>query len=97
MPHSKQKAISPVRAFLDAHPEVQTIEPEPFDLSAFDVELDPRRVPTFGVIVEGAEAKKKRKAPKLPSLEDADYRPPQPPAQDPEPPPPVAPDDFGDW
>lgn len=81
---------------------VETIEPESFDLSAFDLELDPKRVPTFGVIVDGdtKKKKKKREVPtNLPS-DDEDYRPPPPPSHDPEPPPPPPAgndDEFGDW
>jgi poly(A) polymerase len=75
---------------------VETIEPEPPDLSTFEVELDPRRVPTFGSIVEGQNGKKRRRA-RVPSdSEGDDYKPPPPPVPGSEPP---APDDdtFGDW
>ncbi len=79
---------------------VETIEPEAIDVSAFDVELDPRRVATFGAIVEGQGKKKRRH---IPSVEDDDYRPP--PADDsggaPLPPPPASEPSgdglFGDW
>ena len=82
--------------------KVETIEPEAYDLSAFDVELDPRRVPTFGVIVEGDTKKKKRReVPKTPPAgEEEDYRPPPPPGGEPTPPPPPPAgndDEFGDW
>ena len=80
---------------------VETIEPETFDVSAFDVELDPKRVPTFGTIVEGGGAKKKRKQiPRVPpGAGSEDYKPPPPPSDDPAPPPPPPPndDEFGDW
>ena len=75
------------------------IEPAALDLSAFDVELDPKRVPTFGSIVEG-KGRPKRKGPRVPDDVD-DYRPPPPPGSDAPPPPPPpsndAPDTFGDW
>jgi poly(A) polymerase len=80
--------------------EVKTLEPEPMDLSAFDVELDPKRVPTFTSIVEGEEqADKKRRRPRLPKDDDDTYKPPPPPGTDQEhPPAPPADDDvFGDW
>ena len=82
--------------------KVSDIEPETIDLSAFDVELDPRRVPTFGTIVEGEESKKKNKR-RAPTSADDDYRPPPPPGSDggfaPPPPPSSTPtnDTFGDW
>ncbi len=83
--------------------KVRDIEPETIDLSAFDVELDPRRVPTFGTIVEGEDSKKKNKR-RAPTSADDDYRPPPPPGSDggdfaPPPPPSSAPtsDTFGDW
>lgn len=81
--------------------KIETIEPPPLDLSAFDVELDPRRVPTFGTIVE--HDKKKPKPRRAPSASDDDYRPPPPPGSDlpgAPPSPPPAPSDsgsFGDW
>jgi hypothetical protein len=74
---------------------VEEIEPEQIDLSAFDVELDPHRVPTFGSIVEGQAKKKKRSQPAT----DDDYKPPPPPGEG-GPPPPAPPgggDSFGDW
>ncbi|MEM7198665.1 MAG: polynucleotide adenylyltransferase PcnB [Planctomycetota bacterium] len=83
--------------------KIEVIEPEPIDLSAFDVELGPRQVPTFGVIIddEGGPAKKskKRRTQRMPPSEEDDYRPPPPPTQpDPAPPPPQPSDDeFGDW
>ena len=78
------------------------IEPQPLDLSAFDVELDPKRVPTFGSIVEGKGRPKKR-SPRVPDDGVDDYRPPPPPGSDsgPSAPPPAPPSDdrdsFGDW
>lgn len=83
--------------------KVDTIEPEKFDVSAFDVELDPKRVPTFGAIVEAdSHGKKKRKqVPRVPPGEGSeDYKPPPPPSPstDPQPtPPPDRDDEFGDW
>ena len=79
---------------------VETLEPEGVDLSAFDVELDPRRVASFGAIVEGQGGgdKKRRKVPQSPPDRDVDYKPPPPPQSDPDlPPPPPPRDDFGDW
>lgn len=82
--------------------KVRDIEPETIDLSAFDVELDPRRVPTFGTIVEGEDSKKKNKR-RAPTSAEDDYRPPPPPGSDggfaPPPPPSSTPtsDTFGDW
>ena len=77
------------------------IEPPPLDLTAFDVELDPKRVPTFGSIVEG-KGRPKRRAPRLPDDSGIDdYKPPPPPgggdAPPPAPPPEREPDTFGDW
>jgi poly(A) polymerase len=79
---------------------VETIEPTALDLSAFDVELDPKRVPTFGTIVEGRTQKKRARVPTAKEVED--YRPPPPPGEDSAPPPPPRgptgnPDTFGDW
>ena len=84
--------------------KVDTIEPVAVDLSAFDVELDPRRVPTFGTIVEGdTKKKKKKRRGGRHGIVDGDlddYKPP-PPSSDggDAPPPPPAPgaDTFGDW
>jgi hypothetical protein len=42
-----------VPRYRDRRGKVDVIEPAALDLSAFDVELDPKRVPTFGSIVEG--------------------------------------------
>ena len=90
---------------MDRRGKVDVIEPQQLDLTAFDIELDPKRVPTFGSIVEGKGRPKKR-APRMPDEGRDDYRPPPPPGQgdDPSnaPPPPVddAPtggDTFGDW
>lgn len=76
------------------------IEPPPLDLSAFDVELDPKRVPTFGSIVEG-KGRPKRRSPRVPDDGVDDYKPPPPGGDAPPPPPPPAnndsPDTFGDW
>lgn len=80
--------------------QVEAIEPTPVDVSAFDVELDPRRVPTFGTIVD-AEKKKPRRAGPVPGASDDNYRPPPPPGGDAPPlPPPPGPAErgpFGDW
>ena len=85
---------------MDRRGKIEVIEPQQLDLSAFDIELDPKRVPTFGSIVEG-KGRPKRKAPRLPDEGRDDYRPPPPPGQgDPSsapPPPPPADDTFGDW
>ncbi len=84
--------------------QVETIEPEAVDLSAFDIELSPRRAPSFGTIVEGQGKKKKRAT--MSFEEDSDsYRPPPPPVSDdgappdaaPPPPPPPSDGGFGDW
>lgn len=85
----------------DRRGKVDVIEPPPLDLSAFDVELDPKRVPTFGSIVEG-KGRPKRRSPRVPEDGVDDYKPPPPPGSDaPPPPPPPAnndsPDTFGDW
>ncbi len=85
----------------DRRGKVEVIEPAALDLSAFDVELDPKRVPTFGSIVEG-KGRPKRRSPRVPDDGVDDYRPPPPPGTDgPPPPPPTAPNDapdtFGDW
>jgi len=87
----------------DRRGKVEVLDPPPLDLSAFDVELDPKRVPTFGTIVEG-KSQKKRRGPKLPGEGLDDYRPPPPPGSGtgpdaPPPPPPSSsePDTFGDW
>ncbi len=89
----------------DRRGKVDVIEPTQLDLTAFDIELDPKRVPTFGSIVEGKD-RPKRKPPRMPDQGRDDYRPPPPPGQDDDPinapPPPVddAPsggDTFGDW
>ncbi len=90
---------------VDRRGKVDVIEPQQLDLTAFDIELDPKRVPTFGSIVEGKGRPKKR-TPRMPDEGRDDYRPPPPPGQDDDPinapPPPVddAPsggDTFGDW
>jgi poly(A) polymerase len=93
--------VDVVPRHVDRRGKVDVIEPPPLDLSAFDVELDPRRVPTFGSIVEG-KGRPKRKGPRVPG--DDDYRPPPPPGGSPgpdapPPPPPSSsePDTFGDW
>jgi len=89
-----------VPRYRDRRGKVEVIEPAALDLSAFDVELDPKRVPTFGSIVEGKDRPKKR-PPRLPDTTD-DYKPPPPPGSDkgpasPPPPPSDSPDTFGDW
>ena len=78
----------------------EVIEPIAQDLAAFDVELDPKRVPTFGSIDEG-KGRPKRKGPRVSDKGD-DYRPPPPPGTGsspsaPPPPPPADDDTFGDW
>jgi hypothetical protein len=91
-----------VPRYRDRRGKIHVIEPAPLDLSAFDVELDPKRVPTFGSIVEGRGRPKKR-PPRIPEDGVDDYRPPPPPGGDsgggaPPPPRPVdTPDTFGDW
>ncbi|MEC8253329.1 MAG: hypothetical protein VX044_08960, partial [Planctomycetota bacterium] len=85
----------------DRRGKVEVIEPVAQDLSAFDVELDPKRVPTFGSIVEG-KPRPKRRGPRLTNKSTDDYRPPPPPGSDAPPSsPPPAPrsddDTFGDW
>ncbi len=87
--------------YRDRRGEVDVIEPTALDLSAFDVELDPKRVPTFGSIVEG-KGRPKRRSPRVPEDGVDDYKPPPPPGSDAPPPaPPPAnndsPDTFGDW
>ena len=92
--------VDVVPRHVDRRGKVDVIEPPPLDLSAFDVELDPRRVPTFGSIVEG-KGRPKRRGPRVP--EDDEYRPPPPPGgltgpeTKPPPPPSQEPDTFGDW
>ncbi len=76
---------------------VETLEPAALDVTAFDVELGPRDVPTFGVIIEEGGAKRKRRAPRVPPEGDDEYRPPPPPSNEPEPPAPPSSDEFGDW
>ncbi len=94
------------RGRADRDNAVDTIEPAAIDVSAFDVELGPRDVPTFGVIIEDSDAprggRKKKRAPRsTPPEADDSYRPPPPPGTDPAPPPPPPPpaddDEFGDW
>jgi hypothetical protein len=84
----------------DRRGKVEVIEPQALDLSAFDVELDPKRVPTFGSIVEG-KGRPKRRSPRVPDDGADEYRPPPPPGSDAPPPPPAprndSPDSFGDW
>ncbi len=86
----------------DRRGKVEVIEPAPMDLTAFDVELDPKRVPTFGTIVEG-KGRPKRRAPRVREDGVDDYKPPPPPGSGPSAPPPPdqgKPDDsdtFGDW
>jgi poly(A) polymerase len=101
--HGRPRDVDVVPRYRDRRGEVDVIEPAALDLSAFDVELDPKRVPTFGSIVEG-KGQKKRRAPRVPEDGVDDYRPPPPPADvgggpaAPPPPPPVdTPDTFGDW
>lgn len=90
-----------VPKYRDRRGKVDVIEPPPLDLSAFDVELDPKRVPTFGSIVEGKN-RPKRRSPRVPEDGIDDYKPPPPPGSEPSPmappaPPADEPDTFGDW
>jgi len=84
----------------DRRGKVDVIEPKQLDLTAFDIELDPKRVPTFGSIVEG-KGRPKRRGPRVPDEGKDDYKPPPPPGSGGDPggaPPPPPPDDtFGDW
>lgn len=80
---------------------VEAIEPTAVDVSAFDLELDPRRVPTFGTIVD-AEQKRPKRGRAAPGTGDDNYRPPPPPTDElgptaPPPPPGVERGPFGDW
>jgi len=98
--HGSPRDVDVVPRYRDRRGKVEVIEPAALDLSAFDVELDPKRVPTFGSIVEGKDRPKKR-PPRLPDTTD-DYKPPPPPGSDkgpasPPPPPSDSPDTFGDW
>lgn len=94
--------VDVVPRYRDRRGKVEVIEPPSLDLSAFDVELDPKRVPTFGSIVEGKGRPKKRN-PRVMDGETDGYRPPPPPGGDdkpdapPPPPPAEGPDTFGDW
>ena len=94
--------VDVVPRYRDRRGKVDVIEPPALDLSAFDVELDPKRVPTFGSIVEG-KGRPKRRSPRVPEDGVDDYRPPPPPGSDlgpappPPPPAPEGPDTFGDW
>ncbi|MEC7583836.1 MAG: polynucleotide adenylyltransferase PcnB [Planctomycetota bacterium] len=88
--------VDVVPRYRDRRGKVEVIEPEPMDVSAFNVELDPKRVPTFGSIVEGKRPSKRR-SPRLPDKGKDDYKPPPPPAKNgPDTPPPDT-DSFGDW
>ena len=93
--------VGVVPRYRDRRGKVEVIEPVAQDLSAFDVELDPKRVPTFGSIVEG-QKRPKRRGPRLTNKGGDDYRPPPPPGTDaaptaPPPPPSNDDDTFGDW
>jgi poly(A) polymerase len=95
--------VDVVPRYRDRRGPVEVIEPPTLDLSAFDVELDPKRVPTFGSIVEGKNRPKKR-GPRIMDGDNDSYRPPPPPGSDgkrPDSPPPApaseGPDTFGDW
>jgi hypothetical protein len=91
--------VDVVPRYRDRRGKVDVIEPAALDLSAFDVELDPKRVPTFGTIVEG-KGRPKRKSPRVPDDGVDTYKPPPPPGSDgPGAPPPPPPNDpvFGDW
>jgi len=98
----RPRDVDVVPRYRDRRGEVDVIEPAALDLSAFDVELDPKRVPTFGSIVEG-KGRQKRRSPRVPEDGVDDYRPPPPPgdaggpAAPPPPPPADTPDTFGDW
>ncbi len=99
--HGGPRDVDVVPRHRDRRGKVEVIEPPPLDLSAFDVELDPKRVPTFGSIVEG-KGRPKRRSPRVPEDGVDDYKPPPPPGSDAPPPaPPPAnndsPDTFGDW
>ncbi|HEX5052712.1 MAG TPA: polynucleotide adenylyltransferase PcnB [Planctomycetota bacterium] len=100
--HGGPRDVDVVPRYRDRRGKVEVIEPPAMDLSAFDVELDPKRVPTFGSIVEG-KGRPKRRQPRVPDDGVDDYRPPPPPGSDsgPDAPPPPpssdAPDTFGDW
>ena len=99
---NRQRVSSDVQTAPHHSRKVDTIEPVAVDLSAFDVELDPRRVPTFGSIVEGDTKKKKKRRGGRHGIVDGDlddYRPPPPSSDggDAPPPPPPASDTFGDW
>ncbi len=94
--------VDVVPRYRDRRGKVEVIEPVSLDLSAFDVELDPKRVPTFGTIVEGKN-RPKRRGPRPPEQDQDSYRPPPPPGgsdrPDAQPPAPPADgsDTFGDW
>lgn len=99
--HGGPRDVDVVPRHRDRRGKVEVIEPAALDLSAFDVELDPKRVPTFGSIVEG-KGRPKRRSPRVPDDGVDDYRPPPPPGSDGAPPPPPppsndTPDTFGDW
>ena len=85
--------------------KVEVLEPESVDLTAFEVELDPTRAPTFGA---GVESQQRKKSPirKILLEEDKEpYKPPPPPDLDPNAAPPAPTegpesgggDTFGDW
>ena len=77
--------------------KVLTLEPEAYDLSAFDRELAPREIPRFDTIVESEKATKPRRRPQPTDKGDA-YKPPPPPGSPEAPPPPPPKDDtYGDW
>ncbi len=95
--------VDVVPRYRDRRGKVEVIEPASLDLSAFDVELDPKRVPTFGSIVEG-KGRPKRRGPRIMDEQNDSYRPPPPPSDgssSPNSPPPApptdGPDTFGDW
>ncbi|MCB9887168.1 MAG: polynucleotide adenylyltransferase PcnB [Planctomycetes bacterium] len=101
--HGSPRDVDVVPRYRDRRGKVEVLEPEPLDLSAFDVELDPKRVPTFGSIVEG-KGRPKRRSPRVPEDGNDKYRPPPPPGSSsgpgaPPPPPPTDDDSdtFGDW
>ena len=100
---SGARDVDVVPRYRDRRGKVEVIEPAALDLSAFDVELDPKRVPTFGSIVEG-KGRPKRRSPRIMDGDNDGYRPPPPPGSDgirpdspPPPPPSDGPDTFGDW
>jgi poly(A) polymerase len=81
--------------------QVEVIEPAPVDLSMFERELDPRRVVSFGALIDENDRRSKRKRAARPGLADdlVPYKPPPVGEGGPTPPPPPPPPDeqYGDW